>query len=54
LHFGLEQRSNVDSVEIVWPSGIVTRLGSLKSNQIIAVKEGVGIVERPFPRVPAK
>jgi hypothetical protein len=53
LHFGLGPRSNVDSVEIVWPSGSVTRLGSLKSNQIIAVKEGVGIVERPFPRISA-
>ena len=54
LHFGLGQRSNVDSVEILWPSGSVTRLGSLKSDRIIAVKEGVGIVERPFPRGLAK
>jgi len=54
LHFGLGQRSSVDSVEIAWPSGSVTKLESLKGDQIIAVKEGVGIVERPFPRVPAK
>ncbi len=51
LHFGLGQRSMVDSVEIMWPSGTVTRLVQLKSDQIVAVKEGVGIVERPFPRV---
>jgi hypothetical protein len=54
LHFGLGQRSTVDSVEILWPSGSVTKLASIKGDQIIAVKEGVGIVERAFPRVPAK
>jgi len=51
LHFGLGQRSTVNSVEILWPSGGVTRLASLKVDQIIAIKEGVGIVERAFPRV---
>jgi len=54
LHFGLGSHANVDAVEIQWPSGNVTKLGSLKSDQIIAIKEGAGIVERPFPRVPAK
>jgi len=49
LHFGLGQHSNVDSVEIRWPSGSATNLTNLKSDRIIAVKEGVGIVERPFP-----
>jgi hypothetical protein len=51
LHFGLGPHSNVDAIEIFWPSGSVTRLASIKSDQIIAVNEGVGIVERPFPRV---
>jgi hypothetical protein len=50
----LGQRGRVDSVEIKWPSGVVTKLADLRCNQIIAVKEGTGIVERPFPRVPAK
>jgi hypothetical protein len=54
LHFGLGPHSNVDAIEIFWPSGSVTRLASIKSDQIIAVKEDVGIVERPFPRVPVK
>jgi hypothetical protein len=54
LHFGLGQRSVIDSVEISWPSGAVTTLASLKSNRIIAVKEGAGIVDRPFPRIAAK
>jgi len=51
LHFGLGQRRKIDSVEITWPSGIVTKLANLASDQIIAVKEGTGILERPFPRV---
>ena len=50
LHFGLGQRSRVDALEIVWPSGTVTRLAELKGDQIVAVKEGLGIVQRPFPR----
>ncbi len=54
LHFGLGQNANVDEVEIIWPSGAVTKLSNLKSDQIIAVKEGEGVVEHPFPRVPPK
>lgn len=52
LHFGLGQHSKIESVEIAWPSGLITRLANLRCDQIIAVKEGSGIVERPFPRVP--
>jgi hypothetical protein len=54
LHFGLGSRSKVDAIEILWPSGSETKLASLKSDQIIAIKEGVGVADRPFPRVPAK
>jgi len=51
LHFGLGQYATVDAVEILWPSGSVTKLAKLKSDQIIAIKEGEGLVERPFPRI---
>lgn len=54
LHFGLGAHSKIDSIEIIWPSGIVTQLANLKSDQIIAVKEGVGLFERPFPRIKLK
>jgi len=54
LHFGLGAHTSVDAVEIIWPSGVVTKLGGLKSDQIIAVKEGAGPVERPFPHVVAR
>jgi hypothetical protein len=50
LHFGLGPHALVDAIEIIWPSGAVTKLEKLKSDQIIAVKEGAGLVERPFPR----
>jgi enediyne biosynthesis protein E4 len=51
LHFGLGGHTMVDAVEIVWPSGHVTNLAGLKSNQIISVREGEGLVERAFPRI---
>jgi enediyne biosynthesis protein E4 len=54
LHFGLGQRANVDLLEIIWPSGVVTKLANLKADQITAVKEDVGIVLRPFPRIPPR
>jgi enediyne biosynthesis protein E4 len=54
LHFGLGQSSKVDTMEIIWPSGMVTKLADLMSDQIIAVKEGVGIVPCPFPRIVVK
>ena len=50
LHFGLGRQTKVDTLEIKWPSGMVTRLRELPANQIIAVEEGTGVVERPFPR----
>jgi len=53
LHFGLARQGSVDSIEILWPSGINTRLANITADQIIAIQEGVGIVERRFPRVPA-
>ncbi len=54
LHFGLGTRTKIDSIEINWPSGMITKLKQVRCDQIIAVKEGVGIVERPFPRVTSR
>jgi enediyne biosynthesis protein E4 len=54
LHFGLGQCSTVDQIEIKWPSGELTSLKNLKSNQILAIEEGKGLVHQPFPRVPSK
>lgn len=38
-------------LEILWPSGALTRLSNLKSDQIVTIKEGEGLVGRGFPRV---
>ena len=52
LHFGLAKHTKVDSVIITWPSGHVDKIENIAADQIIAVKEGVGIVPHPFPRIP--
>ncbi|HEY1462039.1 MAG TPA: ASPIC/UnbV domain-containing protein [Terriglobales bacterium] len=54
LHFGLGRHTKIDSMEIRWPSGTVTKLENMKADQIVTVKEGAGIVDRPFPRVRQK
>ncbi len=54
IHFGLGKRGKVDSLEITWPSGQVDKLANIPIDQIIAVKEGAGIVPHPFPRVPSR
>jgi len=54
LHFGLAEHTRIDSVQVVWPSGMVTKLENLRADQIVSIKEGTGIVERPFPRIVVK
>jgi hypothetical protein len=54
IHFGLGQRKSIESLEITWPSGTVDKLANVTLNQIIAVKEGAGIVARNFPKLPSK
>ena len=52
IQFGLGKRTKIDSLEISWPSGRVDRLTNVPVDHIIAVKEGVGIVPHPFPKIP--
>ena len=54
IHFGLGKRARIDQLEITWPSGQVDHLKDVPIDKIIAVKEGVGIVPRNFPKVPSK
>jgi enediyne biosynthesis protein E4 len=51
IHFGLGSRTKIDSLQITWPSGQVDKLTKVPVDSIIAVKEGVGIVPRAFPKV---
>ena len=53
IHFGLGDRTKIDSLEITWPSGLVQKLTNVSADQIIAVKEGTGIVPHKFPRIPS-
>jgi hypothetical protein len=54
IHFGLGKRSKIESLVITWPSGQVDKFANLPIDQIIAVKEGAGIVPHPFPKVPSR
>jgi hypothetical protein len=54
IHFGLGKRDKIDSLVITWPSGQVDKLTNVPVDQIIAVKEGTGIVPRSFPKVTRK
>ena len=51
IAFGLGRRKSVESLEITWPSGVVDKLANIPINQIITVKEGVGIIPGHFPRI---
>jgi hypothetical protein len=53
IHFGLGKRNRIESLEITWPSGQIDRLKDVPVDQIIAVKEGAGIVPRSFPKISA-
>jgi hypothetical protein len=54
IHFGLGQRKTIESLEITWLSDTVDKLTNVPINQIITVKEGVGIVPGNFPKIPSK
>jgi enediyne biosynthesis protein E4 len=54
IFFGLGKRTKIESLEITWPSGQIERLTNVPVDQIIAVKEGSGIVPHPFPKVPSR
>lgn len=45
LHFGLGQSSIAD-VEIRWPSGLVQHVENVSANQIVWIREGVGIMKK--------
>ena len=40
LHFGLGTARETARIDILWPSGLLQTLGSLKANQIVTVLEG--------------
>jgi hypothetical protein len=44
VHFGVGKAEKIDLLEIRWPSGSVESFKDVKSNQLIYVKEGEGII----------
>jgi hypothetical protein len=55
LHFGLEKRAKVDSIQVRWPSGAVDKISNVGVNRIVTIKEGVGKVdEKEFIKQPQK
>jgi enediyne biosynthesis protein E4 len=46
LHFGLEKRTKIDSIEVRWPSGAVDKVANLNANKILTIKEGQGVIEQ--------
>src|SRR6202021_908723 len=45
MHFGLDQATKVDSVEIRWLSGQVDRLTNLDANRLYVIQEGGKILK---------
>ena len=55
LHFGLEKRTKIDSIEVRWPSGVVDKVANLNANKILTIKEGEGVVDqKPFITSPRR
>ena len=55
LHFGLEKRTNIDLLEVRWPSGAIDKVTDLSANRILTIKEGKGVVEqKSFNRAPGR
>ncbi len=46
LHFGLENRTKIDVIEVRWPSGVIDRIPNLSANKILTIREGKGVVEQ--------
>jgi hypothetical protein len=49
LHFGLGKATRISSIDILWPSGMVTKLTDLPVDQCITIKEGVGQLPSLYP-----
>ena len=43
LHFGMGSVPKADIIEIRWPSGIVDRIENVETNQLVWLKEGMGV-----------
>ncbi len=45
VHFGLGDVLGVDAVVVVWPDGVQERFPSMKTNHLVVIQKGHGIIE---------
>jgi hypothetical protein len=45
LTFGLGRAVGVDRIRVAWPSGRLDVIGALPANQVVTIKEGMGIAQ---------
>lgn len=49
LHFGLDNAAQISVINVVWPSGTVTKLTDVQGDRCITIQEGVGEVASRYP-----
>jgi hypothetical protein len=49
LHFGLGEASQVEGVEVRWPTGIVEKYGNVEVDRIVTLREGLAAVDYARP-----
>ena len=43
LHFGLGEKTKADRVTVFWPSGQTDTFRDVPANQVVTIKEGIGL-----------
>lgn len=46
LHFGLENRTKIDLIEVKWPNGTVEKISNVGVNKVLTIREGKGLVDQ--------
>lgn len=55
LHFGLENRTKIDLIEVKWPNGGVEKISNVGVNRVLTIREGKGLVDQQdFKRTPGQ
>ena len=52
IHFGVGNVQTVDSIYVYWPSGVITTLANVQSNQILTIEENPGCYDPVIRQTP--